>query len=187
VLPFIDDLQTCLIGPSNFPRWTKFDPVAEPERALFMAMITKRGTSTRTRRLRVALSVLDQFEGNTRVIYEQMLLGHFTERMLMNARKYYRMSDEEINAVLDRYPGYEPTRTEKRSVLYTNGHRDGKLAGREEGRDGLIQAILKVLELRAVELSEPARKRLHDCDDLPTLVQWLGDLIAGADAEALLA
>jgi hypothetical protein len=99
------------------------------------------------------------------------------------------MSQGEIDAVLDRYPGYKPTRTEKQSVLYTNGHRDGMLAGREEGQEegceALVHAIFKLLDLRNVELSEPARARIGDCRDLPTLARWLDDLLAGADVELL--
>lgn len=197
VLPFIDDLQQCLIGPSTFPRWRGFDPKAEPERALFMAMIAKRGTRDRTQRLRLALAALDQFQGNTRMIYAQMLLSHFKERMLMNARKYYRMSDSEIKAVLDRYPGYVPTETEKESVLYTNGHRDGMLAGREEGQEegreegreeaceALAAAVLRRLEARALDVSELARARILACRDLPTLVRWIDEARVVADATAL--
>lgn len=203
ILPFIDDLQQCLVGPSNFPRWRGFDPKAEPERALFMAMTAKRGSKARTYWLRVALGVFDQFEGNTRVLYEQMLLNHFTERMLMNARKYYHMSLEDMNAVLDRHPGYVPSETERESVLYTNGLRDGKLAGREEAEEeaeekveeaekevekaceALAGAILRVLERRALDVSKLARARILACRDLPTLVGWLDDALVVADANAI--
>jgi hypothetical protein len=203
VLPFVGDLQTCLIGPSTFPQWKGFDPRVEPERTLFMAMVARRGTREQTARLRAALRILDRFQGNTRMLYGRMLLSHFKDHMLMKARKYYRMSDAEINAVLDRYPGYEPSETEKESVLYTNGLRDGKLVGQEDaweqgvevGREEtqtqacetVAEALLRVFETRGLEVPELARARIAACRDLPTLVRWLAEAPLVAHVHALFA
>lgn len=151
-----------------------------------MAMVTPTKSRDRLRRLGLALAAFDRFRGNTRLIYKEMLLSHFGKRTLMNARKHYRMKIEDIDAVLERWPGYEPSETERKSVLYTNGHRDGRLAGREEGQCvALARMIVQLLEDRGVAVPELARARILASRDLETLQRWSRLVLEVEDVEAL--
>jgi len=66
----------------------------------------------------------------------------------------------------------------------TAGLLEGRTAGLLEGRTaGLVRAVLRVLERRAVPISEAARERMTSSRDEQQLLRWLDRAVTAASAE----
>ena len=62
----------------------------------------------------------------------------------------------------------------------------GKAEGRAEGRAiGEGEAVLKVLAVRGIEVSEDAHARISDCRDIQQLDAWLGRAVTATSVADL--
>ncbi|WP_237519347.1 hypothetical protein [Streptomyces sp. HUCO-GS316] len=59
-----------------------------------------------------------------------------------------------------------------------------RIQGQAEGR---AEDILRVLDLRGVEVPEAARERITSCTDLDTLGTWFDRAVTAADTQELFA
>ncbi len=87
---------------------------------------------------------------------------------------------------------YDMGEIERKSYFYLHGLSDGEAKGREEGReegrrDGMVCALFTVLHARGIELSEPVKAALVDCQDLELLERLVGLAGRVAHGEELLA
>ncbi|RZB14647.1 hypothetical protein StrepF001_36580 [Streptomyces sp. F001] len=62
------------------------------------------------------------------------------------------------------------------------GMAEGKAKGRAEGR---AEDILRILQLRGIDIPEAARERITSCTDLDTLGTWFDRALTAASAEEL--
>jgi hypothetical protein len=93
-----------------------------------------------------------------------------------------KIDESEAQAILDRWPGYEPNEMELNSFLYVRGERHG----REEGlAAGLAAGILAVLDQREIAIDDPTRERLLACRDLAQLDEWMRRAVRVESAEQL--
>ncbi|MFV8756191.1 hypothetical protein ACNOYE_37055 [Nannocystaceae bacterium ST9] len=176
MMPKLSHLQIVLVTPGTIPRSAVIDPVAQPLRALIDAMIHARDDAD-IERLARAILALRQLEADEAVLYEEMLLSHLGEELIMDAIRHLRatgdLNDEE----------YPLSNSERRSFLYTRGHR----AGRERGeRLGRASFVIDVLRQRGVEVDGELEATILACEDDATLQQWLTRALVVDRARALL-
>lgn len=131
-------------------------------------------------RLLTALQGLHTFPPKRRMVYEEMLLSRHGKERIMTAIRKSR--SPEVQAILDKWPGYVPNEMELKSYLYVTGEE----RGREEGRaGGHAEAILELLDQREIPTTPAVRERILACRDLDQLRQWLRRAVDTATAEAI--
>ncbi|MDX3454616.1 hypothetical protein PV396_22175 [Streptomyces sp. ME02-8801-2C] len=95
-----------------------------------------------------------------------------------------------------RFPGSGTIVEEYRIKGYTQGEAEGKAKGEAEGRAKgeavgralcRAQDILRVLDLRGIDVPESARERINGCTDLDTLGTWFDRSLTAADTADLFA
>ncbi|MFF3376998.1 hypothetical protein ACFYXF_29100 [Streptomyces sp. NPDC002680] len=97
-----------------------------------------------------------------------------------------------------RFPGSGTIVEEYRIKGFTQGEAEGKARGEAEGRargeaegraKGEAKArakdILRILDLRGIDIPEAARERITDCTDLETLGTWFDRSLTATDADEL--
>lgn len=91
-----------------------------------------------------------------------------------------------------RFPGsgtlIEQTRMRGHADGLVEGRIEGRIEGRTEGRaESRAEDILRVLELRGIQLSEADQERIKACTDLGTLRVWFDRAVTVAGGEELFA
>ncbi|MEU6230513.1 hypothetical protein [Streptomyces sp. NPDC047042] len=99
-----------------------------------------------------------------------------------------------------RFPGSGTIVEEYRIKGYTQGEAEGKAKGEAEGRaqgeaegraqgqaQGRAQDILRILDLRGIDVPESARERISGCTDLDTLGTWFDRSLTATDTADLFA
>jgi hypothetical protein len=180
---WIDDLRMVVVS----PRKVAWKPEKSPADALLCAVFEADGEHA-DEQLVTAIAGLHTFPAKRRMVYEEMLLSRHGEARVMTAIR--KLDESEAQAILDRWPGYEPNEMELNSFLYVRGERHGRAAGLEEGREegraaGLAGAILAVLDQRAVPVETTARERILACRDLAQLEQWMRRAVRVESADQL--
>ncbi|MEU6535014.1 hypothetical protein [Streptomyces sp. NPDC047000] len=82
------------------------------------------------------------------------------------------------------FVNYFPGRGTLLERTYCNGKANGKAEGRAEGK---AEGILRVLEVRGLDVSDDVRERVTGCTDLDRLSDWLDRAVIVAEAEELFA
>jgi hypothetical protein len=180
-------VRTFVLGPGRIPRIDTPNPIDLPEVALLNAMFHVRGHEDLPL-LVAALLALQQFPDDLRTLFRTMLLSHFEESLIMEARA-------QLEDTSDPWPGYEPSDRERRSYLYVRGQRQGVQEGRQEGRqkgrqegrqEGRAQSILDLLRLRGLTPSAALEATVRACGDLQQLERWFARALTIDDPDELL-
>jgi hypothetical protein len=185
---WIDDLRMTVLSPRNVAT-IAWDPAESPAHALLCAVFEADGERAEER-LMTAIEGLHTFPAKRRMVYEEMLLSTHGEDRVMTAIRNSR--SPEVQAILDKWPGYEPNEIELKSYLYVRGERRGREEGREEGieegrAEGLATGILAVLDQRQVPTDPAARERILACRNVDQLDHWMRRALRVESAEQLFA
>jgi hypothetical protein len=68
-------------------------------------------------------------------------------------------------------------------VLRERGHRKGLAEGEAKG---LAKALLRLLELKGVQMDDAARQRIRSCMDVATLERWLDRAVSATQLSEVL-
>ncbi|MCX3060845.1 RpnC/YadD family protein [Streptomyces beihaiensis] len=82
------------------------------------------------------------------------------------------------------FPGFGSVMEEAWIKVHSDGEEKGKAQGKAEGK---AEDILRVLDVRGIEVSESVRDRVMDCADLELLATWFDRSLAVETAEELFA
>ncbi|MER5901411.1 hypothetical protein ABT150_15200 [Streptomyces mirabilis] len=81
-----------------------------------------------------------------------------------------------------------PSRFPGSGTLIEETRIKGRTEGRTEGRaEGRAEDILRILDLRAIDIPEAARERITGCTDLELLGTWFDRALTATNAEELFA
>lgn len=170
-LPRLAHVRVALLTPELIPSSAPIDPRESPHRALLDAMLHARDTADHERVARAILA-LREFEVDEANLYEEMLLSHLGEEMIMKAIGHLRASGQLAED--------EPplTKFELQSFLYTRGHRAGLEQGLEQGlekgrMEGRIQALIDLLTMRGIEVDADLVAELRARAEPERLHRWL--------------
>lgn len=81
-----------------------------------------------------------------------------------------------------RFPGRGTIIEETRIKAHAEGRVEGRVEGHTESR---AKDILRLLEVRGIDVPEAARERITTCADLDTLGTWFDRAITAADTDEL--
>lgn len=192
VVPLLGEERVVLVCPELIPKFDPVDPRESPHRALLDAMVHARDSEDHglAGRAILALRELDVEEAT---LYEEMLLSHLGEELIMRAIRELRTNghlpehDDDDDEPL--------TASELQSFRYVRGHRAGLEQGREQGREegreegelrGRANALLDILRLRGLEVDPQVAEQVLACRDAPRLQRWLTRALIVDQARALL-
>jgi hypothetical protein len=161
-------MRTCVLAPDEIPRSGPIDAHAEPRRALLEAMLHVHGDADLPL-LTNALRALRRFEGNELLLYRHMLMSHMEEPMILQAYDELEPELEDEDWTDD-----ELTPHERKSFLYVRGE-----------RQGLVRAILELLQRRGIEVDPASEPRILACRESEQLLAWLGKALTITRADEL--
>lgn len=167
VQTWIDDVRMAVLSPRN----VAWDATRSPGHALLAAVFEPDGQGAEDR-LIAAIEALNIFSAKRRLVYEEMLLSWHGKERVMTA--IHKSRSPEVQAILDKWPGYEPNERERRSYLYVTGV--------ERGR---AEALLALLEHRGLPVDEATSERILACHDLEQLDQWMRRALRVESAEQI--
>jgi hypothetical protein len=171
VQTWIDDVRMTVLSPRNLA----WDPTESPTHALLAAVFEADGDGAEDRLL-AALEGLHTFSARRRMVYEEMLLSRHGKERVMTA--IHQSRSPQVQAILDKWPGYVPNEMELQSYLYVTGEEHGRAGGHAE-------AILELLEQREIPVSASVRERILACRNLDQVRQWLRRAVRAESAEAI--
>ncbi|MFK4065842.1 hypothetical protein [Streptomyces sp. NPDC029674] len=171
-----------VVGPDNVPMITEPRAVRENLAMATFAALTHSSSSDATAILEALAHAVQASDKKSATYYNDLL-----DVGLGNTRAGEKWRE------LMTFVTYFPGRGTVRETAYLEGKEEGREEGKQEGvARGEAKAILRVLEVRGVDIPEDARERVSACTDFDTLNRWLDrsvhaesidELFAGDDTE----
>jgi len=171
-----------VLGPGNLPTIIDPDEAEQDIPLAVLSALAHANDPTLPAILEALVTALANVGGNVLddwAEYTEIGLGDTPARALWRNLVAMRPS---------RFPGSGTIVEEYRVKGYTEGKAKGEAEGKAEGRaEGRAQDILRILDLRGVDVPEAARERITSCTDLDMLGTWFDRSLTAADTEELFA
>ncbi len=184
-------LHVCVVTPSDLPRWVAVDGKREPERAVLSAMLHGRSEDG-SEFIREALRALEGLDEQLAVIYEEMLLEHLDDKLVIESSDTKESAMNEISEVDRRDVEKSPRPLLQIAAAWNRqqGRKEGLEEGLQQGlQQGQLEArakmIVEILTLRGVPIHPDLRAQILECRQSDTLDAAFAAALRVSDASEL--